>query len=108
MNFFKTGRVIGLTGGAFRRYLRLMIPVLITFSIMYFFLRVDAFGDSAYTRLNPKMWKDVFFDGLFGIWIGGDGANDTWTGVTWTLGIELIATFWVYLIGQTLREYKGR
>jgi hypothetical protein len=59
-------------------------------------------------KVNNKTWTDVFFDGLFGVWIGGDGANDTWTGVTWTLGIELIATFWVYLIGQTLREYKGR
>jgi len=42
------------------------------------------------------------------VWIGGDGTNDTWTGVTWTLGIELIATFWVYLVAETFREYKGR
>ena len=54
------------------------------------------------------MWSDVFLDGLIGTWVGGDGANDTWISPTWTLGIELIATFWVYLVAQTLRQYEGR
>ena len=108
MNYFKTGRPTAITGGTFRRYLRLMLPVLFTYSIIYFFLRVDAYGDSAFLRINSKMWSDVFLDGLFGTWIGGDGANDTWITPTWTLGIELMATFWIYLLAQTVRQYEGR
>ena len=98
MNYFKTGRPTAITGGTFRRYLRLMIPVLVTYSIYYFLLRLDVYGDSAQHKIDKKMWQDVFFDGLIGTWIGGDGANDTWTGVTWTLGIEMIATFWIYIV----------
>ena len=47
MNYFKTGRPTAITGGTFRRYLRLMLPVLITYSIYYFLLRLDAYGDSS-------------------------------------------------------------
>lgn len=108
MNFFKTGRPTAITGGTFRRYIRLMIPVLFTYSIIYFLQRVDAYGDSAFIRLNSKIWMDVFLDGIFGTWIGGDGANDTWITPTWTLGIELVATFFIYLLAQTARCYEGR
>lgn len=54
MNYFKTGRLVAITGGTFRRYLRLMLPVLITYGILYFFMRLDAYGDDAFKNLNKK------------------------------------------------------
>ena len=108
MNYFKTARSTAITGGTCRRYLRLMLPVLITFSIIYFFLRVDAYGDNAFNRINSKKWYDVFADGFIGVWAGGDGANDTWITPTWTLGIEMLATFHIYLFAQVVRQYQGR
>jgi peptidoglycan/LPS O-acetylase OafA/YrhL len=47
-------------------------------------------------------------DGLFGTWFADDDKNDTWLTPTWTLSIELWATFFVYLLAQTVRFYKGR
>ena len=54
MNYFKTGRLIAITGGTFRRYLRLMLPVLVTYGILYFFMRLDAYGDESFKNLNKK------------------------------------------------------
>ena len=108
MNFFKTGRQMAIIGGTFRRYLRLMIPVLVVITLIYFFQRMDAYGDSAMSRTVRKTWLDAFLDGILGVWLGGDGRNDTWVTPTWTLSIELWATFFVYLLAQTVRFYQGR
>lgn len=98
MNFFKTGRQSAILGGTFRRYLRLMLPVLVVFTLVYTFQRCDAYGDQAMSRTIRKTWLDVFLDGVFGVWFANDGYNDTWLTPTWTLGIELWATFFVYLV----------
>jgi len=54
MNYFKTGRLVAITGGTFRRYLRLMLPVFITYMLIYFFMRLDAYGDEAFKNINKK------------------------------------------------------
>ena len=59
-------------------------------------------------RTIEKNWLDAFLDGLFGVWFGNDSHNDAWLTPTWTLGIELWATFYVYLLAQTVRFYKSR
>lgn len=104
INFFRNGRMNSLTGGTCRRYLRLMVPVLFSISVVWFFMRMDAYGDKSMKRINKKTLLDVFLDGLIGTWTG----DDTWLTPTWTLGIELIATFWIYLVAQTVRAYKAR
>jgi peptidoglycan/LPS O-acetylase OafA/YrhL len=98
MNFFKTGRQSAILGGTFRRYLRLMIPVLFVITLVYFFQRLDAYGDHAMQRTIRKNWTDAFLDGILGTWFANDGYNDTWLTPTWTLSIELWATFFVYLL----------
>ena len=78
----------------FRRYLRLMIPVLFSLSVVWFFLRMDAYGDSAMEQINNKTLTDVFLDGLFGTWCG----DNSWMRSTWSITIDFIASFWIYLI----------
>jgi len=53
-----------------------MLPVLVIYMIVYFFARLDAYGDDAFKNLNKKKWYDVFLDGLFGTWFAGDGETD--------------------------------
>lgn len=108
MNYFKTGRLVAITGGTFRRYLRLMLPVLITYGLLYFFKQMDAYGEEAFKNLDKKQWYDVLLDGLFGTWMAADGQTDVWISPTWTLSIELISTFWIYLVAQTVRQYEKR
>jgi len=44
LNFFKTGRETCITGGTFRRYLRLMLPVLMIMSLYYLWAKMDWLG----------------------------------------------------------------
>jgi len=93
LRFFKTGKPTCVTGGTFRRYLRLMLPVLMILSTYYLFLKVDAMGPDTFLRLKKKTFFDLIWDSLFGTWFG----DASWSGATWTLSIELFATFLIYL-----------
>lgn len=104
LNFFKTGRESCLSGGVMRRYLRLMLPVLLIMSIYYFCARLDLFGKSTYNKIKNKTFTQLLWAGMLETWWGG------WSfiGPTWTLGIEFWATFIVYLTALTAHNYKGR
>ena len=104
LRFFKTQRDSCLTGGSFRRYFRLMIPVLMTMSIYYLFMRMDCFGESTYNKIKPRTFGDVIYDGMIGTWQGGT----RWFYPAWTLSVELFASFWVYRIAEVAKEYRGR
>jgi hypothetical protein len=41
---------------------------------------------------------------LFGTWLG----DNSWAAATWTMSVELWATFMIYLIAQTSVKYRGR
>lgn len=55
-------------------------------------------------ELKGKTFLSFCFDITIGIWYG----DNSWAIATWTLSIELVATFMVYLIAQTVIEYRGR
>lgn len=104
LRYFKTGKASCVTGGTFRRYFRLMIPMLIIISIYYFFMRMDCFGDSTYNKIKDHVFSEVLYDGLVGTWFGGT----RWFFPAWTLSTELYASFWVYLLAEIAREFRGR
>ena len=85
-----------------------MPPVFVTILLIYFFQRMDCYGDSAFEHTKDMNWLDAFLDGLFGVWFANTGHQDVWLPPTWTLGIELRATFFIYLLAQTVRFYKSR
>ena len=41
---------------------------------------------------------------LFATWYG----DNSWVTATWTMSVELFATFFIYLIAQTAIKYRGR
>jgi peptidoglycan/LPS O-acetylase OafA/YrhL len=51
LRYFKTGKETCLTGGTFRRYLRLMIPVLMIQSIYFLFMKLGAMSDNTFMRI---------------------------------------------------------
>jgi hypothetical protein len=73
-------------------------------SIYYFFLKIGAMGPHTFLRIKKKSFYDLMMDSLFGTWFG----DASWSGATWTLSIELFATFFIYLFTQTSTQYRNR
>lgn len=46
----------------------------------------------------------MFLDTIIGTWFG----NNDYACVTWTLGVELWASFYVYLLAETVVFYRNR
>jgi len=104
LNFFKTGRETCITGGTFRRYLRLMLPNLMIISLYYLFAKMDWFGQDTYKKIKDRSFGDFLECQLFATWYG----DNSWATATWTMSVELFATFFIYLIAQTAVKYRGR
>lgn len=112
LRFFKIRKHTCVTGGTFRRYLRLMIPMWVTLSLFYFCLKMEFFNkedlddksNKQLFKIKDKTFFKLMYDSLFNVWYG----DNSWDLPVWTLSIELIATFMVYLIAQTIVEYRGR
>lgn len=88
-----------------------MIPVWVTLSLYYFVLKMEFLNkgdvgsaDNDFSRIQHKTFLDLAYDSIFNVWYG----DNTWAIPIWTLSLELIATFMVYLIAQTVIEYKYR
>lgn len=111
LNFFKKHRSgdpnahDSIINGTFRRYIRLMIPVMTAYSIYFFCGKVGMWNhDSNPGNYNNHVFKDIFKDGIYKTWFG----QSNWIGATWTLEFELLSTFFVYLLAQTVVEYRFR
>jgi len=61
-------------------------------------------GDNDIARFKDKTFLDLTYDSLFNVWYG----DNLWSIPIWTLSLELSATFMVYLIAQTVIEYRWR
>jgi len=65
---------------------------------------MDAFGEKTFMKIQKKTYGELLSDGLFGTWFG----DNSWSTPTWTLSIELVATFFIYLLAQTAVKYRAR
>ena len=104
LRWFRTQKASCIWGGTFRRYFRLMIPLWVSISIYYFIAKMGFTQPQYLHTIKGKGFGHLVLDGLIGTWFG----DDSYTIASWTLEIELLATFFVYLIAQTLINYKGR
>jgi peptidoglycan/LPS O-acetylase OafA/YrhL len=99
--FFATGNKSCIFGGTFRRYLRLMIPLWVIISIYYFVVKIGFVGPQTFKAVKKKNFLQMIIDGTIGTWVG----NTDYTFASWTLTVELIASFFIYLIANTIRNY---
>lgn len=104
LSYFKTRKPSCIYGGSLRRYPRLMIPVLVTISIYYTVVKFGLVGEKTFPKIKRKNFGTLLLDGLIGTWFG----NKDYAVVTWTLSIELWASFFVYLIAFVTIEYRWR
>ena len=78
-----------------------MIPLWVVLSLYYFVLKMQLpnrqdvhSSDNDFMRFKDKTFADLTYDSLFSVWYG----DNTWAVPVWTLSVELISTFMVYLI----------
>jgi len=102
LSFFKTKKPSCIFGGTFRRYIRLMIPVLVIISLYYTVAKLSK--NSYQENKKKKNFGHLIIDGLVGTWFG----DTSYTVATWTLSIELFATFFIYLVAFTAVNYRAR
>jgi hypothetical protein len=81
-----------------------MIPTIVAISLYYLVVKMGWTEPKAYKSLKRKNFAHLIFDGLFGIWFG----DTSYCIATWTLSIELFATFFVYLLAFTAINYRNR
>jgi len=62
------------------------------------------FGDSSYNKIKNKTFADLIYAGTLETWYGGW----SWIEPTWTLSVEMWATFLIYLVAFTGHQYRGR
>ena len=60
--------------------------------------------DTPMNEIKHKSFLQLVLDGLIGIWF----MNIDYTAVTWTLSIELFASYAIFLISFVVIQYRGR
>jgi hypothetical protein len=82
-----------------------MLPVLTIYAIYYFFAHINVtVQDKTLAKIKGKYFYEMILDGLIGVWLG----NNDYTYVTWTLSVELWASFYVFIVAETVVWYKNR
>jgi len=98
-------RYSSIYGGVYRRYLRLMLPMLIVLSFYYLAAKLDmTTRPGTFSKVKPKSFFEFLIDGTIGVWF----MNTDYAGLTWTLSVELIASYFIYLLALVPIHYNGR
>lgn len=105
INWFKSRGYASIYGGVYRRYLRLMLPMLICLSFYYSAAKLDwTTRPGTFSRVKPKSFFEFLIDGTIGVWF----MNTDYAGLTWTLSVELLASYFIYLLALVPIHYEGR
>ena len=105
LQWFFRRRYSSIYGGVFRRYLRLMLPMLIVLSFYYIIAKMDCTTrNETLSSVKPKSFFEFLIDGTIGVWF----MNTDYAGLTWTLSVELIASYFIYILALVPIHYNGR
>lgn len=105
ISWFKSRKTNSISGAAYRRYLRLMLPMFVVLSIYYLIAKLDAPQKmKTFSKIKHKQFPQLCLDGLIGVWF----MNQDYMGLTWTLSVELFASFWIFLLSFVVINYRGR
>jgi peptidoglycan/LPS O-acetylase OafA/YrhL len=105
ISWFKGRKTNSISGAAFRRYFRLMMPLFIILSIYYLVAKFDlAIMKGTLSKVKHKSFLQFVLDCMIGVWF----MNTDICGPTWTLAIELFASYWIFLVSFVVIQYRGR
>jgi peptidoglycan/LPS O-acetylase OafA/YrhL len=105
LQWFLKRRYSSIYGGVYRRYLRLMLPMLLALSFYYLAAKLDwTTRPGTLSRVKPKSFFEFLIDGTIGVWF----MNTDYAGLTWTLSVELLASYFIYLLALVPIHYYGR
>jgi peptidoglycan/LPS O-acetylase OafA/YrhL len=89
--FFKTGDTESVISTAFKRYLRLALPV--TFSILIVYICTNIDPENVYSTTRGSGIMVALYEGLINCFIKISG---NYNSVTWTMHFELVGSFLVF------------
>jgi len=77
----------------------------VVLSIYYFVAKMD-FPQKmkTFSKIKHKQFPQLVLDGTIGVWF----MNQDYMGLTWTLSVELFASFWIFLLSFVAINYRGR
>lgn len=105
LGWFGGRRYSSIYGGIFRRYMRLMLPMLLCLSFYYLVAKMDMTTKrSTFSKVKPKTFFEFLEDSTIGVWF----MNQDYAGLTWTLSVELIASYFIYVLALVPIHYNGR
>lgn len=107
ISFLKSEKTESVFGSVFRRYVRLIWPILVINSIIYLcantfpnewgYRKRDQWGDE-HSFMNLLLGSFVF------VWFG----DHRWNLPEWTMAFELWGSFLVFLTAMSLYNYRQR
>ena len=81
------------------------MPMFVILSIYYLAAKFDLpRKEDTFSKIKHKSFLQLILDGLIGVWF----MNQDYMGLTWTLSVELFASYWIFLISFVVIQYRGR
>lgn len=82
-----------------------MLPMLLCLSFYYIVAKMDCTTKpSTFARVKGKSFGEFLEDGTIGVWF----MNQDYAGLTWTLSVELVASYFIYVLAFVPIHYHGR
>ncbi|WP_346935298.1 acyltransferase [Clostridium sp.] len=115
--FFITKNAEYITAGACKRYIRLMVPVLVIISTAYIFMKLSLFNNIEVAKITlSSNWLATTYDfepnlmsmlkqATFGVFVGSDFSYNT---SLWTMGYEFLGSFLVFSLAIIFGKLKKR
>jgi peptidoglycan/LPS O-acetylase OafA/YrhL len=115
--FFRDKNPETLVSGAFRRYFRLLVPVLFSNLLVFIFMKLSLFHNVQAGNITKSTWwfteawtfrpelLSMLKESFFGVFVL-DECN--YNPVLWTMRYEFFGSFLVFFLAATIGRYKHR
>jgi peptidoglycan/LPS O-acetylase OafA/YrhL len=102
VGYFKTRDVKIIIGGTFKRYVRLLIPVMAIFPFYVAIKTLDK--NDIYEKCSKKYLSEFLLDIIYGTWLNKSG----YTYAAWTLPHELFCSYFAFQIAFIVTNINHR
>jgi peptidoglycan/LPS O-acetylase OafA/YrhL len=103
LGYFKNPQKSKLASAIYRRYSRLMLPILVTYSLTYL---IHSMFVNSYENSVTLNFSQMLYASFFGVWKGEESSIFPWNPALWTIFIEFWASFVIYGIALLSFEYE--